>query len=155
MKPSVYIETSVVSYLTARASRDALAAEFQRTTRLWWDTRAANFTLVVSETVVWESAAGDPRAGARRLEILRGLTTISVPNAAGTLAKRLIAELRLPPKAGLDALPIASAATYGTDYLLTWNCTHIANAAFRPRIESVCRASGVKPPIICTPAELM
>jgi hypothetical protein len=54
---------------------------------------------------------------------------------------------------GRDALHIAVATVHGMDYLLTWNCTHIANAITRPKIELICRVAGYEPPVICTPPE--
>jgi hypothetical protein len=61
----------------------------------------------------------------------------------------------MPAKARLDALHVATAAVHGMDYLLSWNCKHIANAMLRSRIESICRTAGFEPPVICTPLELV
>ena len=71
------------------------------------------------------------------------------------LAEDLVSDVPLPPRAATDAFHVATAAVHRIDFLLTWNCTHLANAALRVRIEEVCRARGVRPPTICTPEELM
>jgi hypothetical protein len=74
---------------------------------------------------------------------------------ASALARHLITQGSLPPKAAVDALHIAIAVVNGIDYLLTWNCTHIANATMRRRIDAVCRQDGYEPVVLCTPEELM
>ena len=154
-KPTVYIETTVVSYLTAWPDRDLIRAGQQRETRDWWENRRSLFELVCSELVVQEASAGDPTAAAERLKALTGLRVLVPSDAAAELAGRLISEIRLPTRAQADALHVGIAATNGIDYLLTWNCRHLSNAVLRPRIESVCRAAGYDPPTICEPRQLM
>nr|VFJ66803.1 MAG: PIN domain-containing protein [Candidatus Kentron sp. DK] len=154
MKQKVYIETSIPSYLTAWRSRDVVLAGNQETTKEWWD-RRNDFDLYVSGFVLIEVARGDPDAAAERLEALKAIPEIEVTEQAAIIAERLLFQAPLPDKARVDALHIAVAAIGGMDYLLTWNCTHIANPAFRPRIESVIRLFGYEPPIICTPQELL
>ena len=153
MKPRLYIETSIVSYLTAFPSRDLVRAAHQQVTRDWWATRA-QFDLYVSQFVIDEASAGDERAAADRLAALRGATLLDTTPDALALARELIRTGDLPAKAGIDALHIAIAAVHGMDYLLSWNCRHIANAMMRGRIEATCRSHGVEPPTICTPIEL-
>jgi predicted nucleic acid-binding protein len=85
---------------------------------------------------------------------LAGIPLLEQEAEAGELAAALLREVPLPPNAAADALHIATAAVHGMQYLLTWNCTHLANATLRPRIEAVCRAAGFEPPLICTPEEL-
>nr|VFJ67705.1 MAG: PIN domain-containing protein [Candidatus Kentron sp. DK] len=154
MKQKVYIETSIPSYLTAWRSRDVVLAGNQETTKEWWD-RRNDFDLYVSGFVLIEVARGDPDAAAERLKALKAIPEIEVTEQAAIIAEKLLLEALLPGKARVDALHIAVAAIGGMDYLLTWNCTHIANPAFRPRIESVIRSFGYSPPIICTPQELL
>jgi predicted nucleic acid-binding protein len=154
MKPRVYIETTIPSYLTAWSSRDLIRAAHQQTTREWWDRRAA-FELVLSALVIEECEAGDPTAAAARLAVLDSLPLVAVTDAAIELAKYLVSDVPLPTQASTDALHVATAAIHRIDYLLTWNCTHLANAVLRVRIEDVCRTRGVRPPTICTPEELM
>jgi hypothetical protein len=155
MADRVYIETTFVSYLTARPSRDVVYAGHQQITREWWDTRRANFELCASQLVVDEAGAGDPQAAQERLEVLKDMTLIETTPEALALAKELIRAGALPRKAADDALHIAIAATNGVPFLLTWNCRHLANATMRLSIETVCAAKGVKAPIICTPEELL
>ncbi|MEO6810310.1 MAG: type II toxin-antitoxin system VapC family toxin [Isosphaeraceae bacterium] len=153
MKPRIYVETTVPSYLTARPNRDLVRAARQQVTREWWARRSV-FELYTSRLVVQECQAGDPRAAADRLAALAGVPLLEQTLDAAALAEALIQGVSLPERAAADALHIAIAATHGMDYLLTWNCTHIANVTLRPRIEAVCRAAGYEPPLICTPEEL-
>lgn len=154
MKAKVYLETTIASYLTARPSRDIVRAAEQEVTREWWKSRDA-FSLYVSELVIDESARGDPAAAAYRLEALRDLPLLGMTPDAESLGRDLVLQAAVPAKAAIDALHIALAAVHGMDYLLTWNCAHIANATTRGRIEAGCRAGGFEPPVICTPMELI
>ena len=153
MKPTVYVETTIPSYLTAWPSRDVVRAGEQQVTRDWW-ARRTEFELRVSSLVLLECGAGDADAAALRLAALDGVPVLAQTGEAETLADRLLREVPLPAKAAADALHIAVAAVNGVAYLLTWNCTHIANATLRPRIEAICRQSGYEPPVICSPKEL-
>lgn len=152
---SVYLETSVISYLTARPSRDIVIAGHQQTTRDWWQTRRTAFDVYVSELVLKEARGGDPQAAADRLAVIETIELVEVSSEALTLANRLVTDAAIPQKAIADALHVATAVTSGIDFLLTWNCKHIANAIMRGRIERICRASGYEPSVICTPEELM
>lgn len=153
MKPRVYLETTIPSYLTAWPSRDLVRAAHQQMTREWWVSRG-EFELFSSRLVIQECGAGDPQAAADRLKVLAGLPLLEQTSDAAGLAETLVREVPLPERAAADALHIAIATVNGMDYLLTWNCNHIANATLRPRIESACRAAGYEPPVICTPEEL-
>jgi hypothetical protein len=153
MKPTVYVETTIPSYLTAWPSRDLVRTAHQQITREWW-ARRDGFDLYSSRLVVQECQAGDAQAAADRLAALAGIPLLEQGAEAAELAEALVRGVPLPEKAGADALHIATAAVHGMQYLLTWNCTHIANAVMRPRIEAVCRAAGFEPPLICTPEEL-
>jgi len=154
VKPKVYIETSIPSYLTAWRSRDLVVAGNQETTREWWD-RRNDFELYISGFVLDEASDGDMRAATERLKALKDIPEIEITEQTAVIAEKLLAEASLPAKARIDALHIATAAIGGMDYLLTWNCSHIANPAFRFRIEAVIRSFGYEPPIICTPQELL
>ena len=155
MKPKVYLETTIPSYLTGRPSRDVVTAAHQQITRGWWDTRRHAFDLFVSQMVLDEARAGNPEAAARRLAVLTPLLLLNPHEEEAELAQTLIEHVPLPTSAAADALHIAIAVVNGMDYLLTWNCTHIANAALRSKIEAVCRRQGFEAPIICTPEELL
>lgn len=152
---SVYIETSVISYLAAHPSRDLLAAAHQQVTREWWAARRERFEVFVSALVVEECTGGDRDAASRRLEILGDIPVLETVKEALELAEALIAEGALPPVAQDDAAHIALAAVHNMDYLLTWNCRHIDNAETKPLVRSVCAAKGYVCPEICTPEELM
>ena len=155
MANRIYIETTVVSYLTARPNRDVVIAGHRQVTHEWWDTRRENYELCVSQLVLGEAGAGDAQAAQERLAVLQTTTVLETTAAALELAKELIQAGALPAKAADDAVHIAVAATHAVPYLLTWNCRHLANATMRPMIESVCAAKGYKAPIICTPEELL
>ena len=152
---TVYIETSIFSYLTARPSRDLLAAAHQQVTRTWWDDRRARFEAFASPLVHEESKRGDPDAACRRVEALSGIPVVETVEEAYALASALIDEGALPASAQDDATHIALAAVHGMDYLLTWNCRHIHNAETKPIVRSVCAKHGYTCPEICTPEELM
>jgi hypothetical protein len=155
MKPKIYLETTIISYLTALPSRDLVAAANQEVTHEWWIGYRNEFDLYISQLVFEEAGAGDSDAVERRMETLRGIVRLDITDQTTILGKKLVEGIPLPPKARADALHIAAAAINGMDYLLTWNCAHIANAALRPRIEKICREMGCEPPIICTPMELL
>jgi predicted nucleic acid-binding protein len=155
MKPKVYIETSVISYLTARSSRDILIAANQQVTQEWWRARRPDFDIYVSQLVAQEISSGDAEAIAKRKQALAGCNFLDITAEAAGLAERLIQDGALPRQAVEDALHIAVAAVNGMDYLVTWNFKHIANAAMRVNVELVCRLAGYEPPVICSPMELM
>jgi predicted nucleic acid-binding protein len=121
----------------------------------WWERQLPNFDAFISEFVCIEAARGDPQAARRRLAAIEDFLLLETTEAVKHLALRLINNHALPAKAEIDAYHVAVAAVNGIEYLLTWNCTHIANAHTRPAIEATCRALGYEPPIICTPLELM
>ena len=155
MSSTVYIETSVIGYLTSRPSRDLLTAANQQLTHDWWNERRGHFDIYISQFVIDEYAAGDAIAAKGRMDVLTHARQLAITGAVETLGEALIHRASLPERAQVDALHISISAVHGMEYLLTWNCTHIANAVLRPRIEAVCRLHGYEPPIICTPQELM
>ena len=154
MKQKLYVETSVVGYLTSWPSRDIVVAARQQITRQW-QKRKDHFQLFTSDAVIEEAGAGDSEAAADRLTALAELPLLEIDEEVLSVATELMSSVPLPERASVDAVHIAVSVIHAMDYLLTWNCTHIANAALRPRIESVCGALGFSAPIICTPEELM
>lgn len=154
MKSTVYIETSVISYLIARMSRDLVVAGHQQITQEWWEARD-DWELYASRLVVAEATRGDPGASSRRLEQLHGIPHLAMTPPVETLVVALIEAAALPEKAVEDAFHIALATVHGMDFLLTWNCKHIANAIKRGIIERVCERAGYAMPVICTPEELL
>ena len=154
MNPKVYLETSVVSYLVGRLSRDVIVLGNQELTREWWSSRREEYNLFISEIVVGEAMVGDAELASQRLALAKDLPLLSVTEEAERLAPLLLRAGGLAPNAETDALHMAVAAVHGMDYLLSWNCKHIANATIRRAIEKQCRLSGYEPPVICTPQEL-
>ena len=156
MMKSIYLESSVVSYLAARPSRDLVVAGNQQVTQDWWETRSGECELFVSEVVVAGCAAGDPTAASEREVLLTGLPVLgTTEEEAEGLADALLAAMALPQRVAVDALHIGVAAVNGIDILLTWNCAHIANPFMQPQISAACVAFGVIPPTICTPLQLL
>ena len=155
MARTVYLETSIISYLAARPSGDLVTAARQQVAREWWAHRRTSFVVYVSQAVIAEAEAGDSAAAARRKEILVALPLLDITPPAAHLARTSAAARKLPRRAAADAVHIATAAVHSIDFLLTWNSTHIANAELRPIVERACRHSGYTPPILCTPDELM
>lgn len=156
MKRSVYLETTVVSYLVGWLSRNDLqVAANQALTRRWWLSRRHDFELFASAAVIDEAADGDKSLADERLRFLTEAALLSVTPEAHRLQEELLRSTGIPVKAETDALHIAVAAVHGMDYLLTWNCRHIANAFVLPTVYDVCRSAGYEPPFVCTPQELM
>ncbi len=155
MKPKVYIETTIISYLAARPSRDLIIAGHQQVTYEWWQTARHDFAIVSSQLVVREAGAGDPEAAQERLALLSELTLLEITEEALTLAQHILQTGAVPVGFPEDALHVAVAAVNGIEYLLTWNYRHLANAGMRGKIEAACRELGYEAVIICTPEELM
>jgi len=152
---TIYVETSIFSYLAGRPSRDLLVAARQQLTHMWWQRRRAAFDLYVSQLVLDEVRAGDPEVARRRVALVADLPLLDLTPEVAELAAALIERLRLPPRSAADAAHIAVAAYHGMDFLLTWNSAHIANAELRRKVEQVCRERGYSIPVLCTPDELM
>lgn len=130
-------------------------AAHQEATREWWDNESHHFELFVSEAVRQEASAGDPNAIRRRLEAMEGIPLLKISDESRDLAKILIDKIHLPPKAAIDALHISVATVNGMDFLLTWNCRHIANATLQRSMRMICENASYSFPIICTPLELI
>jgi hypothetical protein len=154
MKSLVYIETTIVSYLTARPARTVIAAGRQQVTIDWWEQRRHCYELVASDIVLREASAGDEQAAARRLAILQGIPLLAMTDAIANLALGLVNEGIIPTKAADDAAHIALCAMYQINYLLTWNCAHIANAEIQDRLAEFFLTHQLRLPVICTPDEL-
>jgi predicted nucleic acid-binding protein len=152
---SVYLETTLISYLVARPSRDVIVAGHQQTTQDWWENRRSQFECSISQVVIDEASLGDPAEIQKRLAIIAGLQNLDVTEDATALAKAIMAAGMLPSKVVRDAAHVAVAAVHRIDYLVTWNCKHLANAQIARRIAVVCEKLGHRMPIICTPEELM
>ncbi|HEX8906123.1 MAG TPA: type II toxin-antitoxin system VapC family toxin [Longimicrobiaceae bacterium] len=152
--PTVYVETTVVSYLAANPSGDAVTRGLQKSTQSWWANRA-RWDLLTSTAVVGELVKGDHRTAVKRLELLAGIPLLTITPETKLLAAELLRRGPLPPKARVDADHISIAAVYGVAYIVTWNLKHIANPAIRRRVDDICRAAGYRFPVACTPEELL
>lgn len=151
---TVYLETTIVSYLVARPSRDLIVAAHQQSTRQWWDQRRAKFACFISEVVLEEVRDGDAEQATLRLKALDGIPRLAATPDGERLAAAFLAGA-LPLKAARDAAHLAIAAVGRVKYLLTWNCTHLANAQILDRLDPIATAGGFKLPRVCTPEELM
>jgi hypothetical protein len=151
---SVYIETTIVSYLVARPSSAPLVAAKQGITREWWELRRPLFACFVSEAVLQEAAQGDEAQAARRLAALRGMAKLQASVEAEHLAEAFL-DAALPERAAIDAAHLSIATVCGAKYLLTWNCAHLANAQILDRLEPIALRRGFALPRVCTPEELM
>ena len=155
MKPKVYLETTIPSLLTAWPNRDVVVLGQQQATRDWWDQHRHKYELFVSDLVAVESRRGDPVAAQDREAVLATCSLLSIPESAQLLAERILSTKLMPLNATADALHVAIATVHAMDFLLTWNCRHIANAMVVEQVRDVCRQAGYQPPVICTPFELM
>jgi predicted nucleic acid-binding protein len=154
MKPRVYVETSVISYLTARESASLVGATRQLLTRRWWD-RRSDYEIVISEVVVRECRVGDADAVNRRLAVIEGLPSLTVNARAADIAIALLKNNILPEKAAEDALHIAVASVHSVDFLLSWNFRHIANPTIQAKVAAYLTGQGLSLPFICPPEELL
>ena len=152
---SVYLETTVISYVAARPSRDLLVAAHQQASHDWWNDRRLQFACYVSQVVIDEANAGDEVAAAARMDLIDEMPVLEITEEAEWLTEALVADGAMPTRAVRDAAHVAVAAVHDVDYLLTWNCTHLANAQIMRKVAIVCRSHGVGMPLICTPEELM
>ena len=149
------METSSVSYLSARPSRDLVTAAHQQTTREWWENRRKRFEIFISRLVRQEACDGDAEAVKQRLKVLKNLRWLQFRKDLSSLAAALLDRGPMPSKAADDAVHIALAAVHGMHFLLTWNCAHINNAEMVGEVREVCEERGFSCPVICTPEELI
>lgn len=155
MSETVYIETSILGYLTARSTKNLILAANMEITRDWWESRRTAFTLYISQAVLSEIAQGDTEIAAKRLEMVRDFPLLELNQPVKDLAIQFLTRSNLPPKADVDAIHIAAATVHGLDYLLTWNCKHIANAQIQGKLAEISFDFGYELPILCTPYELL
>jgi hypothetical protein len=155
MKSRLYLETTIPSYLTSRTSRDLIVAGRQQITRDWWEKQRGAFQLYISQLVIDEASAGDQAAARDRLKVVKDLPLLDITVEVAELASSILASGKIPRKAATDAAHIAIAAVHEMDFLVTWNCVHIANATIAKSLASICREHDCECPVICTPEELM
>lgn len=152
---TVYIETSIVSHATARPSADPVTAALQDQAKRWMAEQRPFFDVLTSQLVIDEAGIGDVDAAARRLKMLDGIPILPVNPDANTVADEIIRRSMMPTSARIDALHVATAALASVQYLLTQNCTHIANARELPRIYRLLDELGLSGILICTPIEFL
>jgi hypothetical protein len=154
-RPRLYLDTTIPSYLTARASRDMNTARLQRITMRWWNSWRTQFDVHVSEVVLKEAKAGDLEAAQRRLSTLGDFPILKRTEHSDTLQERLMEQCGLPTRAAVDAEQVAVATVHKMDFLLTWNYAHLVNPQTASKIEAVCRSEGYSCPTLCSPQQLM
>jgi predicted nucleic acid-binding protein len=155
MKETVYLETSVVSYYTGRPSRDVVVLAHQEITRQWWNKALDEYEIFISQAVIDEASVGDPGASEERLKAIKDFLHLEINSKVGEMTDIYIAKLKIPPKAVGDAVHIAIASIHEVDYLVTWNCAHIANGAIIKKLTEINTDYGVHTPVLCTPEELL
>jgi len=155
LKPRLYMETTIPSYLTAWPSRDIIIAAHQQITQLWWKERKNDFDIYISQFVVDEASAGDSEAASKRIEIIKTLPKLDILDEVTTLSTQILSSGLIPQKAATDATHIAIAAIHQMDFLMTWNCRHLANAVIAMEINKICQDLELTCPVICTPEALM
>ena len=155
MKSKLYLETTIPSYLTSHPSRDLIVAAHQQINHEWWEKRRHDFDIFISQFVIDEAGRGDEEASQRRLKILSEFDLLDITDDVTDLASAILDAGVIPQETALDAAHIAIATVHNIQFLLTWNCTHLANAEISIEIKSVCKSKGYECPIICTPEELM
>ncbi len=155
MNPSVYIETSVISYFTAKLSRDLIVAAHQQITNEWWENALPHYNAFVSPIVLEEISRGDVNAVQIRLDKVSSFPVLEVISEVRNLADAYFSALDIPEKARADSYHLAIASWHGLDFLVSWNCTHIVNGRIKMMIEEINAQQGIRTPIICTPEELM
>jgi hypothetical protein len=155
MKPTVYVETTIPSLLTAWPNRDVEILAQQIATREWWEKRRQAFDLYVSQEVLKEAARGDVSAARERLAALAECRVLATTDMAEALTERILSAGLIPTRAASDAVHIGYAAAHGVDFLLTWNCRHILNKTIERQLAGVCVGMGLSLPVLCTPSELM
>ena len=155
MKQTLYVETTIVSYLTARPKPDVMRLSHEMLTRQWWTNERIRFDLYISQLVIEEASGGDKAAAAERLKVLKDIPLLTITAEMYELAARLTRTLALPARARADAVHVAIAAVHGMSFLLTWNCRHLANAALADRIDQTCEGYGIVAPRIVTPEQVM
>ncbi len=155
MKPTVYIETTIISYLTARPSRDLIVAGHQQITAEWWEDVRPKVDCFVSPFVIQEASRGDSVMAAKRLDAIVEFPVLAQNGTVDELAQRYFEKMSIPESAKIDAFHMALAAAYEMDYLLSWNCRHIASARVQKTIQKMNDELEMQTPVMCTPEALM
>lgn len=155
MKATVYIESTIISYLAAKPSRDLIVAAHLQLTMEWWDLIRSKVACFVSPFVIQEISAGDEEAANKRIEIIQDIPVLEINQEIQKLAQRYFDSLDIPEKARLDASHLATAVWHEIDYLISWNCKHIVSGRVKKVLERINAQLNIKSPVLCTPEELM
>lgn len=155
MKPTVYIETTVISYRMAKPSRDLIIAAHQQITHEWWDIALPRFDAFISPIVLEEISKGDADAAKLRLDSVSSFQLLEVLSEVRDLADSYFSAIEIPEKARADSYHLAVAAWHGMDFLISWNCSHIVSGRVKRIVEEINSANRIRTPIVCTPEELM
>jgi len=155
MSTTVYIETSVISYYTAKPSRDLIVAAHQQITVEWWEIVCPQIRCFISPFVIQEISAGNEEAAQKRINVINDFSILELNREIQELAQKYFVSLQIPDKAKLDASHLAVAVWYEMDYVLSWNCKHIVSGRIRKMLEEINNKLNIKTPILCTPEELM
>jgi predicted nucleic acid-binding protein len=151
MKPKAYIETSVISYLIGRTSRDVVIAGHQRTTQSFWRLLKKEVVPYVSALVVKEASKGDSAIAQKRQAAISSFAVLGTTPEAERLAQSIIDARGVPAEYPEDALHIAIAAISGMDFMVTWNFAHINNPFTKMMIRQVVENAGYECPEIVSP----
>ncbi|MGA2059073.1 MAG: type II toxin-antitoxin system VapC family toxin [Thermoguttaceae bacterium] len=152
---TIYLETTIVSYLTSRPHRDIVIAAQQEITRQWWENEKQRYHCVISPYVFEEALAGDTQAADKRIQVLKDIEILPLFPEIELLAEKIGSALRIPATARMDAFHLACVVFHEIDYLLTWNCAHLANG---PRLKQLARflqSESLWQPLVCTPNEMI
>jgi len=152
---SIYIETSIISYLVARPSNNLISAARQKITYDWWETERKEYRIFISELVLAECSRGDEKAVKLRIEIIKDISILKITKECIELAQFFFEKASLPERARDDALHIAIATHYKIAFLLTWNFRHLANAHFIRKLQKISFNENLVIPTICTPQEII
>lgn len=152
---TVYRETTIPSYLAANPSRQTVMFQHQKFTHEWWTSERSRYRLFTSFLVRTEASRGDAGAAARRMPYLDKIPDLDVPLETDALSRNLIKLLEIPQKAEADATHLALAILHRITYLLTWNCTHLANPVLQKELIEYCQYHQLHVPVICTPELLL
>ncbi len=154
-KPTVYIETTIISYLVAKPSRDLVVAGHQEITREWWETVLPRVRGCISPFIVQEISGGDAAMAQKRVALVSGMPLLEVDDQVEKLGEHYFSAIQIPERARFDALHLAVAAYHAVDYVLSWNCRHIASARVQKRLREINEQLKIPTPVLCTPEGLM
>ena len=153
MKEKIYLETSVISYYSARPSRDVIVLAHQAITRSWWPIALKQYDIYISEVVIEEMSMGDPEAASKRIESVNEFAELKLSEDVERMADVYMREFEIPKKAFRDTLHLAFSSVHNIDYLVTWNCAHLANVHVIKKVRRINTEFDMPIPIICTPEE--